>query len=315
LLKNWIQKIFGKAEEPEAFDARTGELVTAPLSALELELQPLATSAFKPVSIPPAGHLEPAQLIVGSCQSVGRQRDQNQDSVYTFAATLAGNNNQLPFGLFIVADGMGGHEHGELASEAGMRVMAEYILRNLYLPLLGFHENAPNLSLQEVMQRGVSEAHQAILKKTPDGGTTLTAALVLGRQVTTAHVGDSRAYLVDAAGRLHQLTRDHTVVRRLEEMGQLTALEAAVHPQRNVLYRALGQGEPIEAEVQTHRLPPAGYIMICSDGLWGVVPENEITQAIAQQQPPHLICQALVQTANEKGGPDNISVILVRIPE
>ena len=111
------------------------------------------------------------------------------------------------------------------------------------------------------------------------------------------------------------LTRDHSLVRRLEELGQLTPEEAAIHPQRNVLYRALGQGEPFEPEIITAPLPQPGYLLVCSDGLWGVVPEERMGEIIKSAPLLSTACQGLIDAANAAGGPDNISAILVRLPE
>ncbi len=315
-MKKLILRLLGKSPTSEASGRKKGDIVTAPLSP---EKAQLLTDTEQPTN--PLGQkaeqekLDPPQFMVGIAQSVGRQREVNQDSVFAFSSTLASNTTRIPFGLYLVADGMGGHQHGEVASEIAVRVMGESILRNLYLPLVNPKNVAPTQSLQEIMQKGVMEAHQAILSKTPDGGTTLTACMLLGRQLTIAHVGDSRAYHIDMDGTLTQLTRDHSLVRRLEEMGQITAEEAQVHPQRNVLYRALGQGEPFEPEIESHRLPSSGFLLICSDGLWGVVPENKLTEVIASNQSLQTMCQRLVRLANEAGGPDNISVILVRVAE
>jgi serine/threonine protein phosphatase PrpC len=186
-------------------------------------------------------------------------------------------------------------------------------MMKLYLPLFGPGQKPPEESLQEIMQAGVFEAHRAILKHAPGGGTTLTAALVMGDQMTITHVGDSRAYVFQADGQVQILTRDHSLVKRLEELGQLTAEEAAQHPQRNVLYRALGQGEPFEPDVTTFPLPHRGYLLLCSDGLWGVVPENEIIHLIQSVPDLHQACQKLMDAANLSGGPDNISAVLIRL--
>jgi protein phosphatase len=104
------------------------------------------------------------------------------------------------------------------------------------------------------------------------------------------------------------------LVKRLEELGQITAAEAAVHPQRNVLYRALGQGEPFEPEITALSIPPGGYIMLCSDGLWGYVDEPELIRIIKTAPNPEMACHEMVRAANAAGGPDNISVVLVRLP-
>jgi serine/threonine protein phosphatase PrpC len=153
------------------------------------------------------------------------------------------------------------------------------------------------------------------LKRVAGGGTTLTAALILGDQITIAHVGDSRAYILSAEGELHTLTRDHSLVNRLYELGQITAEEAAVHPQRNVLYRALGQGEAFDADVSTAPLPYSGFLLLCSDGLWGVIPEKEIIHLILAAPTPQQACQSLVEAANQAGGQDNITALLVRVPD
>ncbi len=289
---------------------QTGELVTAPLSPDQLSNPAFASGD----GLPLMPTLEPRQLIVGCGQSVGRQRQQNQDSIYIFTSLLASNNAQIPIGIYIVADGMGGHEDGDVASEVACRVLSEYLIRHLYLPLLHPDQEPPEQSIQEILQTGVQEANSALHKAAPKGGTTLTTGVIIGRQLTIAHVGDSRAYLITTEHGMELITRDHSMVNKLVEMGQLTAAEASEHPQRNVLYRALGQGEPLEAEVATYTLPKSGYLMLCSDGLWGVVQADEIQRIISAGPTPAEICQNLVAAANQAGGPDNISVILVQLP-
>ncbi|MCI0519460.1 MAG: protein phosphatase 2C domain-containing protein [Chloroflexi bacterium] len=262
---------------------------------------------------------EPPQLVVACAQSVGKQRDHNEDALFTLNTTLTGQDSVVPFGLFIVADGMGGHQHGEVASGIAVRAMASHIVRKLYTPLLNTKPTSPEDSLLEIMQAGVQDAHKAITRQAPGGGTTLTAALIVGRQLAIAHVGDSRAYLIEADQNggfnpIEALTRDHSLVRRLVELGQISTAEAAVHPQRNVLYRALGQGEPFDPDVNSMQAPDAGYLLLCSDGLWGVVPEADMQRAILAAANPEEACQTLIQAANNAGGPDNISAILVRLP-
>jgi serine/threonine protein phosphatase PrpC len=258
--------------------------------------------------------LEPPQLIVGCAQSAGKQRDHNEDALFTLTTTLVNNYNNISFGLYIVADGMGGHQYGEVASSIAIRTMASSIVRKLYTPLLSPKPNPPDESLLEIMQEGVQEAHRAITKQVPGGGTTLTAALILGNQMTIAHVGDSRAYLIDDDSQLEALTRDHSLVNRLVELGQITTDEAAVHPQRNVLYRALGQGEPFDADINSLQTPESGHLLLCSDGLWSVVNETELQRLVKESVSPEEACQRMVEAANAAGGPDNISAILIRLP-
>jgi serine/threonine protein phosphatase PrpC len=258
--------------------------------------------------------LEPLQLQAACATSVGRQRDHNEDSLFMLTSLLHSAQSSLPFGLYIVADGMGGHRYGELASEIAVRILSDHIVQHLYRALLPPKGTLPDTSMQEVMRAGVQEAHRTILKEVAGGGTTVTAALILGEQLTLAHVGDSRAYHLDAAGNLAALTQDHSLVKRLVELGQITAEEAATHPQRNVLYRALGQGEPFSPDIISMPLPTSGKLLLCSDGLWGVLPEATLGE-IGQTAPTLAEgCTALIAAANDAGGPDNITVILIKLP-
>jgi len=172
---------------------------------------------------------------------------------------------------------------------------------------------APDESLQEIMQAAVNEAQKTIQREAPGSGTTLTAALILGQQMTIAHVGDSRAYMIYTDGRIEVITRDHSLVKRLEELGHITAKDAENYPQRNVLYRALGQGEQLEPDIFTIPYPTGGVLMLCSDGLWGVVPEQDLLRTVRDAPNLERACQNLVTAANLAGGPDNISVVLVHL--
>lgn len=282
-------------------------------TAANIQTAPL-TEDSKRVSVPPVIKMEPPQLMTGSGQSVGMQRDHNEDCIFCFDSVLGGNGDTVPLGIFIVADGMGGHQHGEVASGVAIRALTSYLIRKILLPYYSVRADIQMDPLHEVLQQGIREAQMAVLKNAPGGGTTLTAAFVLGDQVTVAHVGDSRAYFVYPDGRVQPVTRDHSLVRRLQELGQITEDEAAVHPNRNVLYRAIGQGEPFDADISTHMMPRPGSLMLCSDGLWGVVPEKEIANIINTYPSPVLASKELVKAANTHGGPDNISVILVQYP-
>jgi serine/threonine protein phosphatase PrpC len=270
-----------------------------------------------PVQSAPAtiSHLETPQIIVGVAQSVGIQRDTNEDSIFTLTTNLISNDKTISLGLYIVADGMGGHENGELASSLAVRKLASYIIDTFYLPTLSSISDQLDISIQEVMQTGVMDAHRSIREKALGSGTTLTAVLILGDQMTIAHVGDSRAYFVDPDGYLQLLTHDHSLVKRLEEIGQITPSEASIHPNRNLLYRALGQGEPFEPDITSLQVSRGCELLICSDGLWGVVPENDISVILRSSSEPQLVCQSLIHAANTAGGPDNISVIIVSFPD
>ena len=292
--------MFGRKPPKKEQVSATTAVKTAPLSEEQLE----AVSKQEVKFLPP-------QLLVGTAQSVGLQRDHNEDTLFTMQATFANGGDDIPFGLFIVADGMGGHQNGEIASSAATQTLSEFILSRFYTHFLS-GEGGSGDSIHEIMESGFLEAQKAVLHQAPGGGTTLTAALLLGEQVTLAHVGDSRAYFAYPDGRIRAMTQDHSLVRRLQDLGQIDEEEAITHPQRNVLYRALGQPEPFKPDINTHTIPRPGFLMMCSDGLWGSVQEDDIYRIIHKAENPSLACHRLVEAANDAGGPDNITAILVQ---
>jgi serine/threonine protein phosphatase PrpC len=261
----------------------------------------------------PLANPKPFQVGIGS--SIGRQREHNEDALFTSTTNLITNNGSIPMGLYIVADGMGGHVHGEKASEVAIQAMVQHVLAEIIPPALGIVAKYTPDNLKEVMAEGIRAAHLAIQENAPGGGSTLTGLLLLGDLMIIAHIGDSRAYLYESEAASEVLTTDHSLVKRLEDLGQITPAEAAIHPQRNVLYRALGQVEQIEAELIATRLPPRGYISLCSDGLWGAVSDQEMQAILHRSADPQAACESLLEAANAAGGPDNISVIIIKIPD
>jgi serine/threonine protein phosphatase PrpC len=259
----------------------------------------------------PAIRLEPPQLLYGAGQSVGIERYENEDALFATSLLLASGLRQERMGFFLVADGMGGHQHGKEASHAAARVMTGTVLGKITPGILQSDPAQAAGSLQETLLEGIQEAQKAVLEAAPGGGTTLTAALVLGDNVTIGHVGDSRAYFYSREGEITRLTDDHTLVQRLQDLGQLTESESREHPYRNVLYQALGQDEPLQPDIKTLHFKQPGALLLCSDGLWGVVSEKKLFGLIDWTRHPAEVCQEMVQMANEAGGPDNISVILV----
>jgi serine/threonine protein phosphatase PrpC len=290
-----------KKPQPSSAQASTNDINTVPLAESQVEALP--------TSVP---HIEPQQLICGCGQSIGKQRDHNEDCTFTISIAIGDEKSRYPLGLYVVADGMGGHQYGEVASSTAARTLAGYILKRFH-PYLVNPATGLDDSIQDLMRSAINEAQRAVIQAAPGSGTTLTAALVLGQQMTIGHVGDSRAYAVHPYGGGEALTRDHSLVKRLEELGQISPEEAAVHPQRNVLYRALGQGEVLEPDIFTCPFPQAGYLVLCSDGLWSVLSDTNIFNLVTTAKDLQGACQSLVDAANEAGGPDNISVIVVQL--
>ncbi len=243
---------------------------------------------------------------------VGAVRQRNEDSCLVFVSESGGHFQMRPFGLYVVADGMGGHTEGHLASKTASRVFTQYVLDKLYLPLLQDRAILIGSKILEILEDAVHTAHAAVFQPEPDknGGSTLTAALILGKELYLAHVGDSRAYLY-CDGELRTLTNDHSLVRKLQDRGQLTADEANRYQYRHILLRALGQEDMLEVDTFALTLPPAGKLLLCSDGLSGFVPEAGMLAIMRQDQPPRQLVDALYDTAMSAGGYDNITAVVV----
>lgn len=227
--------------------------------------------------------------IYASRTEVGNVREHNEDS---FLARSP---------LFVVADGMGGHEAGEVASEIAINTMAEHM---------------PQAPDAKALAQAVRLANEAVLRGAEDGtgrpgmGTTMTAAAIFGDEVVIAQVGDSRAYLVHD-GALQRITRDHSLVADLVEQGRITEEEARYHPQRSVITRALGSDPNMEPDTYRLRVESGDRLMLCSDGLSSMIEDAAIEAIMLDNPDPQEACDALVDEALAAGGLDNVTVVVV----
>ena len=245
------------------------------------------------------------------CQSTGRERSHNEDTLFAFSGLLAGVNSPDTFGIYLVADGMGGHQSGEVASSLAAQAATQYLMAQVFGGFMFDRESFSDHDLKDLIKEAVDEAQTLIKRRVPGGGTTLTLVLALGDRLFYAHVGDSRLYVIGKDGALTLKTKDHTLVKRLVDLGEISEQEASSHPQRNVLYRALGQTDPFEPAVDQFSMEKGERLLICSDGLWSVLNEAQILGVIANASDLEEMACDLVDAANVSGGPDNISVILV----
>jgi PPM family protein phosphatase len=250
-------------------------------------------------------------LTYGQSTDVGMVRDNNQDSLFSLLLTSRSADQRPDSGLFIVADGAGGHNDGEKASALAISTFAAQIMGQIYQPFLANDDDRPPVT--EVLVSAAEKVNEDVMKKVPDSATTLTAVTIIGGLAYIAHVGDSRAYLITQNG-AEQITRDHSLVQRLIELGQLTPEEALDHQQRSVLYRVIGQSETLEVDTFTRRLPPDSRLLLCSDGMWNYISDAEIGEIVKSFENPQEASEKLVALANERGGADNISVIVVAMP-
>ncbi len=270
-----------------------------------IDTRPLSGGGPSPLHAADESFIQIAQR-----SDIGSIRMRNEDHCFSFVAGGGGDDPPIPFALAIVADGMGGHHDGHVISRRVTRHISQTLLEEIFLAMV--QGQAVRSPIQEIMTRAVRSANTQISTDDPEkeGGTTLTCALIVGRRLYLIHVGDSRAYLLTNQ-MLQQLTTDHSVVKRLEDAGQITAEEAASHPQRNLLYRAL-TGQELEIDTYTCALPLRGRILLCSDGLWGSLEATEIRKMIDDEGLSlQRRVEGLVESALRNGSNDNVTGLLI----
>ena len=250
------------------------------------------------------------QIVSGGVTDVGRVRTNNEDCFRIVA----------PLHLFVLSDGMGGEAHGEVASALAVETVVKHCIEALDNPAVTLY-GRQEAAWAEKTKRLSSAAHLANTKifssaqehtEQKGMGATLTAAWVEGARLSIAHVGDSRAYLL-RSGALQQLTSDHSLVAEQVRHGILTAAEAEESQMQSVLLRALGSQSEVEVDAEEHVLIPRDILLLCSDGLTRMVIEPEIAGTLQSEPDATTAAQKLVNLANDRGGTDNITVIVVRI--
>jgi serine/threonine protein phosphatase PrpC len=252
-------------------------------------------------------------LEVGTALDAGikRRGQANEDTLLALPTMRASRKSPQPLALFIVADGMGGHGHGQEASHVAITALHD----SLQLALI---DHVSDDLYEELLAEGVHNANLAIYQRNRqkqfDMGTTLTTALIAGNTAYIANVGDSRTYLYREGEGLTQITRDHSAVARLVEVGAITQRDIYTHPKRNEIYRSLGHSSSIKVDTYNLPLKVGDLLLLCSDGLWEMVYDDEIARTIESWLPaPAHICEALLQAALRGGGKDNISIVAVRV--
>lgn len=277
----------------------------------------LLKAAREPFTKPATG----IRLRSGRLSNVGRRRPLNEDSLATLECELARESVSVGLGVYLVADGMGGHAGGEVASALASAVVIQRLTSDFIAPLLAPGAAEPTAdetraALAEAVQVANRRIHEERAGRKSDMGTTLVLAIVIGPRIFVGNVGDSRAYLLRPGSGddgLQQLTVDHSLVQRLVSMGQITDEQARSHPYRNMIYKSLGEHPTVEMDTFVERAPPGSRLLLCSDGLSGLVPDTQVRDLLAAHDDPQAACAALVGAANAAGGTDNITAVAVYI--
>jgi protein phosphatase len=286
------------------------------------------------------------KLTAADKSDVGKQREQNEDCAYKRIES----SDEGDLGLFIVADGMGGYKAGEVASKLAIETIRK-MLDNFFKPLSeqatikldslalnrAIHpgpssvndpsahqtrklsETSITAAVEQQLTSAIEQANREIVRygERQTGarglGSTVTAALIQNNQIYIANVGDSRTYLL-RRGRLVPLTKDHSLVAKLVESKQITQEEVYTHPQRNLIYRSLGAGHKnVEVDIFHEVLRSGDKLLLCSDGLWEMVHHQDLLNILSKHTNPQVICDKLIERANESGGEDNITAIVVHV--
>jgi protein phosphatase len=295
-----MKNIFTLQKERETPQA----VMAAGFASMTRVLQPAFTRRLKPdqkgtvdaeTSLPKAASLA---LSWYGMTDTGMVRPHNEDN---FACQDFGGRS-----LFVVADGMGGHDAGEVASKIAVKTVCKEV--NVHAnhndDPKGLVELAARLANVEVRKEGGSRGSNM--------GTTLSLVLVEGTTAHIANVGDSRVYWIEN-GSITQITEDHSLVAKLVSTGKMTKAEARNHPKSNLLYRTIGTDEEIRVDTFTKKMEKGGSLLLCTDGLWGELSDEEIHGICSTEKDSGKICAKLLRMANEKGGKDNITAVVVKV--
>lgn len=316
MLTVWLLEGDGEAEVEVAPDLRTylnelssGVYTDAGEAARQLEI--LLNPAPQAETVPRG----PVRYAAAGRSDTGRARQGkvNEDSLAMFDLTAVRASVQETAGLYVVADGVGGHDRGELASRIAVGTMIDHMTRHLVNPALDAltEDNTADLMV-EAVEAANAAVCEAGLEKQADINTTITAALLVGNRACIANVGDSRTYLY-RDGSLKAVTTDHSLVARLVAIGMIETDDIYTHPQKNQIYRVLGGDDELDVDIFEEVLLPGDTLLLCSDGLWDMVRDPAMEQILEQTETPAEACDALVERANQNGGEDNISVIVVQM--
>jgi protein phosphatase len=300
---NMLKRIFGLDMAWETMTLSRVGIDPASARSLTRVLQPVHTVRLRPqpedrADPDTARRDAPLSLSWHGITDTGLVRDHNEDK---FAFLDLGNG-----ALFAVADGMGGHDAGEIASAIAVKAVCREVRDG------AFGGTDPLALVESAVQRANAEVKREASRKGSNMGTTLSVALVVDGTAFVGSVGDSRVYWIEN-GSITQITEDHSLVAKLVSSGKLTKEEARNHPRSNVLYRTIGNDDTVTVSTYRKQLTRGGTLLLCTDGLWGEVADEAIHRICSDEEHTDLICARLVQKADANGGKDNVTAIVVKV--
>jgi serine/threonine protein phosphatase PrpC len=255
---------------------------------------------------------------IGYISDLGKTRKINEDSILCLQINIKDNESSDFAGFFVLADGMGGHNAGEIASSTAIRILNKAFINWLNNNTDIVYATAYSFkTINDFLINAIGNANTEIYKKAKENqklngmGTTITAAFIFNGNFYVASVGDSRCYIVNADG-IEQINKDHSIVQEMVDAGAISYTEARVHPQKNILTRVIGYNEMVDIDIFHRNIYRGDNLLLCSDGLWGFIPDSLIKDIILGSDYPAIAVEKLVEEANNAGGLDNISVIVIR---
>jgi serine/threonine protein phosphatase PrpC len=265
----------------------------------------------EPAPEPEEAHEAPLRLHWGYLTDPGLVRDHNEDAIDVRVYTRI---DGFQLGLFAVADGLGGQDSGEVASRMALDAVWEALRAQVWEPCLR-NERPGDQAMGQAVREAFLAANQTVydarIERKSEMSTTLTLALVVNERVHIGNVGDSRIYCWSSEG-LEPITKDHSLVQRLVDAGQIQPEEVYTHAERHVIYQSIGDRPDVEVDLYQHQLAPDERLILCSDGLWEMVRSEGLEDVLLAEPDPQRACERLVRNANLAGGEDNISVIMVQ---
>ena len=252
--------------------------------------------------------------LVGRLSDVGLKRELDEDALLTTEMTQFAQAGGQVIGLYAVADGMGGASAGEVASKMVTETMAREVTQKIFVSRLA--SPGVELDYSGILKAAIEQANADVLSARThahtDMGSTVVAALLVGSQAYIANVGDSRAYLI-ARDTITQITRDHSLVRELAERGAIAEAEMRTHPHRNCILRNVGNKPKVLVDLYQVEMAPGQSLLLCCDGLWEMMLDEQIRDIVNRHPNPQDACRELILVANENGGDDNITCVLIRV--